>query len=59
MILEDRTVPEKTVKVRVKAPYRVVHEGDPHSNGDELSVPEEVAQHWLGSGFVERVISKG
>jgi hypothetical protein len=44
MILEDRTVTEKTVKVRVKAPYRVVHEGDPHSNGDELSVNESVAQ---------------
>jgi hypothetical protein len=36
-----------------------MHEGDPFSNGEELSAPEEVAQHWLGSGFVEQVISKG
>jgi hypothetical protein len=25
-----------------------MHEGDPFSNSEELSAPEEVAQHWLG-----------
>jgi len=43
MIVEDRTVTEKTVKVKVKAPYRVVYEGDPYSNGDELTVNESVS----------------
>jgi hypothetical protein len=35
-----------------------MHEGVLFSNGDELSAPEEVAQHLLRSGFVEQVISK-
>jgi hypothetical protein len=55
MILDDRTVPEKTVKVRVREPFRVIHDGDAHTAGHELSVSEETAQHWLRSGWVERV----
>jgi hypothetical protein len=58
MIVEEQTVAEKTVKVKVKAPYRVVHEGDPYSNGDELTVPEDAAQLWLRSGFVECATGK-
>jgi hypothetical protein len=34
MIVEDNAITEKAVKVRVKAPYRVVHESNPYSNGD-------------------------
>ena len=48
---------EKTVKVKVNAPYRVVHEGEPYSNGDEVVVPEAVADEWLRATFVERVTS--
>jgi hypothetical protein len=59
MILEDKTMADKTVKVRVKGPYRVVHEGDPYSNSDELTVPEHVAEQWQRSGCIEKVTSKG
>lgn len=52
MILEDKTMPEKTVKV--KAPYRVVHEGNPYSDGDEVAVPEETAQQWVRLGWIEK-----
>jgi len=48
---------DKTVKVRVKAPYRVVHPdyGEPFSDGDELTVPESTAAQWQRLGFVEQV----
>jgi hypothetical protein len=56
MILEDKPMAEKDIRVRVKAPFRVVDdEGNPHTDGDELSVPEAVAQQWQRSGFVEQV----
>lgn len=51
-------MPEKTVKVRVKPPFRVVHEGKPHTDGDVLTVNEDVAGQWVRSGFVERVTGK-
>jgi hypothetical protein len=59
MILEDKTVPEKTVKVRVNAPFRVVHEGNPHTDGDTFTAPEELAHEWERSRWVERVTGKG
>ena len=59
MILKDETVPEKTVKVRVNAPYRVVHEGNPHTDGDTFMVPEDLAREWERSRWVERVTGKG
>jgi hypothetical protein len=46
---------DKTVRVKMKAPFRVVHEGEPHSDGDQFEVPEDVAAQWERSGFVERV----
>lgn len=49
---------EKTVRVRIKTPYRVVHEGNPFSNGDELTVSESTAAEWERSRWVERVTSK-
>lgn len=47
-------MPEDTAKVRVRAPYRVVHEGVAYSNGDEVIVPAAVADEWLRSQFVEK-----
>lgn len=58
VILENRTVPEKTVKVRAKAPFRVVYQGNPQSDGDTFTVPEKVAQEWERSRWVERVTGK-
>jgi hypothetical protein len=48
---------EKTVKVKVSDRWRVVDPGtgEAHTKGDELSVPESVAEEWLRSGWVERV----
>ena len=45
---------EDTTKVKVRAPFRVVHEGVPYSDGDELVVPAAVADEWLRSQFVEK-----
>jgi hypothetical protein len=39
----------------VKAPWRVVHEGEPYSDGAKVTVPEDVAAHWERSGWIERV----
>jgi hypothetical protein len=57
MMTEDKAMPEKTVKVKVNAPFRVVHPdtGEAHTDGDQLSVGETVAQEWERSGWVERV----
>lgn len=54
MIMQERKT-EKTVKVKVQAPYRVVHEAIAHTEGDTLTVPESVAREWERSGWVERV----
>jgi hypothetical protein len=51
-------MPETTVKVKVKAPFRVVHEGKPYTDGDEVVVPEKLADEWSRSKFVARVTSK-
>ena len=56
MILEE-TMAEKTIKVKVQAPFRVVHEGNAFTDGDTLTVPENVAQEWERSRWVERVTS--
>ena len=47
-------MPEDTTKVKVRAPFRVVHEGVPYSDGDELVVPAAVADESLRSQFVEK-----
>jgi hypothetical protein len=46
---------EKTVKVKVLAPFRVVHDATAYTDGDEVTVPEHVAQEWQRSGYVERI----
>jgi hypothetical protein len=51
-------VPEPTVKVRVRNLYRVVHEGEPYSDGDEVVVPESTAAQRERSRWIERVTSK-
>jgi hypothetical protein len=51
-------MPEKPVRVRVSDRWRVVHDGKPYHTGDTLSVPENVAQEWERSGYVERVTGK-
>jgi hypothetical protein len=55
MILEGQSMPEKTVKIRVSDRWRVVHDDKPYTKGDELTVPEDVAQEWERSRWVERV----
>jgi ribosomal protein S5 len=46
------------VKVKVVAPYRVVHEGKPFVGGNHLTVPAETADTWLKSKWVELVKGK-
>ncbi len=60
VILEEKQVPAKKIKVRVIDRWRVVHpdDGTAHVKGDELTVPEATAQEWERSGYVERVTGK-
>jgi hypothetical protein len=45
-----------TVKVRVRAPFRVAHEGVAYSGGKTLDAPaDSVTDLWIKSGWVERV----
>jgi hypothetical protein len=48
-------MPEKTVKVKVVAPWRVCHDGKAYADGDTATVPETVAEEWLANGWVEKV----
>lgn len=47
--------PAASVKVKVVAPHRVLHEGKPYVGGDVLDVPDD-AEHkiWLQSGWVTK-----
>ncbi|MFY9765373.1 MAG: hypothetical protein WAK42_10305 [Mycobacterium sp.] len=48
-----------TVRVKVVAPYRVLHEGTPYVGGDVLEVPnDEEHDTWRKSGWVELVKEK-
>jgi hypothetical protein len=57
MILQEDSVPEKKVKVKVVDRWSVVHDGQRYTKGDELTVSEDVAQEWERSRWVERVSS--
>ncbi|MGO9228552.1 MAG: hypothetical protein ACLQKA_04980 [Bryobacteraceae bacterium] len=47
------------LKVKVVAPYRVLHEGKPYVGGDTLEVPDdEDHKIWLQSGWVQPVKEK-
>jgi hypothetical protein len=56
-ILEDKAMPEKTVKVKVVDRWSVAHDGKRYVKGQTLTVPEATAKEWEQSGWVERVAS--
>jgi hypothetical protein len=58
MILQEDSVPEKKVKVKVIDRWSVVHDDKRHVKDDELTVPEDVAVEWERNHWVERVSSK-
>jgi hypothetical protein len=45
----------KPVKVKVKAPFRVVHEATPHVGGDVVEVPCDIADAWIAKNWAEPV----
>ncbi len=52
------TIP--SVKVKVNAPFRVVHDGTAYVGGDEFDVPaDDTTNLWVRAGWVERVTKKG
>lgn len=57
MIIKDN-MSEKTVKVKVIDRWRVVHNDKAYHKGDTLTVPENVANEWQRSGWVERVTAQ-
>ena len=44
--------------VRVKEPFRVVHKGNAHTAGDEITVPQHLAEQWLTAGWVKPATTK-
>jgi hypothetical protein len=48
---------DKKVTVRVLGNYRVVDGDKGYAGGEQVSVPEHVAQRWERRGWVERVTS--
>jgi hypothetical protein len=56
MIMEN-DMSDKQVKVKVIDRWRVVHDDKAYHKGDTLTVPENVAQEWERSRWVERVTS--
>jgi hypothetical protein len=58
-VTEDQVTPAKNVKVKVIDRWSVVDDdGKRHVEGDELSVPEHVADEWERNHWVERVSAK-
>jgi hypothetical protein len=55
VVVADASEPEKSVKVRVLGSFRVVHDGEPYTDGAEITVPESTAVEWERSRWVERV----
>jgi hypothetical protein len=48
-----------SVKVKVREPFRVVHEGKAYSGGDVLEVPsDDTTELWLKAKWVEPVPQK-
>ena len=44
------------MKVKVKEPFRVVHEGEPNVGGDELEVPDDrTTATWIRARWAEPV----
>jgi hypothetical protein len=46
-----------SVKVKVVAPYRVVH-GKPYVGGDVVEVPKDIADTWIKAGWAQPVSQK-
>jgi hypothetical protein len=55
MVVEEKPEPEKSVKVRVVGDFRIVHEAQAYTSGDQVAVPQHLADEWLRSRWVERV----
>jgi hypothetical protein len=55
----ERAAEPTAVKVRVCRPYRVLHEGVAFIAGETLDIPNDQAQLWIRSGWVEPVSLKG
>jgi hypothetical protein len=48
--------PAPPVKVQVRAPFRVVHDGAVYTGGDVLDVPDDEAHKlWVAAGWVQRL----
>lgn len=48
-----------TMRVRVLPGWLVSHDdGQQHGDGEELEVPADVADYWIGRGWVDRVEAK-
>lgn len=56
MVKDDK--PQKQVKVKVSDKWSVAHDGKRYVQGDTLTVPEDVADEWERSGWVERATTK-
>lgn len=41
------------IKVQVRHPFQICHEGTVYGPGDMADVPETAAQQWIRSGWVE------
>lgn len=58
---EPRTMPltvkdaEPLKRVRVLAPFRVVYETRPYTDGDTPEVPEALAQEWVRNRWAEEL----
>jgi hypothetical protein len=58
-IKEAAEKPAASVKVKVVAPHRVLHEGKPYVGGDVLEVPNDKEHDiWLKARWVELVKEK-
>lgn len=58
MILEAEDMIEKHIRVKVIDRWRVVHDGKAYTKGDQVSVPEKVADEWERNRWVERATAK-
>jgi hypothetical protein len=58
LVAELARSPATLVSAPTNAPYRVVHETTAYSDGQEVTVPQHVAEQWLRSRWVEPVTSK-
>lgn len=55
MNVQQATAAAEPVKVKVKAPFRVVHEATPHTGGDVVEVPRQIADAWIAKNWAEPV----